>query len=169
MIESFSRSQFPKRKPGRPKGSVGGIEASKRRFWSRVRPGLPDECWPWLGKLDSQTGYAQFCWNAKKTSAHRFAWEVTFGPIPFGLFVCHKCDNRACQNPSHLWLGTASDNNKDMFRKGRNRNVGKPKITPDQGRLVRKLWIPYKMSIRKISERLGLPYRSCEYAVSKKH
>jgi hypothetical protein len=51
--------------------------------------------------------------------AHRAAWEVTFGPIPDGLFVCHSCDTPACVRPDHLFLGTLADNNLDMVGKMR--------------------------------------------------
>lgn len=55
----------------------------------------------------------------KKVRAHREAWEKANGPIPEGLFVLHKCDNRACREITHLFLGTHQDNMDDCVAKGR--------------------------------------------------
>jgi hypothetical protein len=162
------------RKIGRPKGSRNHKDLTpeeiKRQFWSHVKVGLPHECWPWTGYVERETGYGKFTWNTRPSSAHRFAWIATFGEIPFGLLVCHKCDNRVCQNPSHLWLGTIADNNRDMREKGRGAKPPRnDKITREEVKLVRKLWVPYKVSVRKISTMLKLPYKSVETAVSKTH
>lgn len=105
------------------------------RFWGKVIKGsAPDECWGWSGARAVTKylgGYGILGGGGRNRSpvgAHRVSWEIHFGPIPAGLLVCHKCDNPACANPAHLFLGTAQDNAIDCARKGRVRGgmpVGK--------------------------------------------
>lgn len=96
----------------------------------------PSGCWLWTGTVIAANGYGQI-WSGggdgKMISAHRAAWELSVGPIPVGLCVCHHCDTRLCVRPDHLFLGTYSDNAQDMIRKQRNQygeNHHNARLTP---------------------------------------
>ena len=88
------------------------------RFWDKVDIKGPDECWEWQA-MKYTCGYGSIWVVDKHVPAHRLAWELENGPIPFGLWVLHHCDNRSCVNPSHLFLGTRQDNIDDMVQKNR--------------------------------------------------
>ena len=82
------------------------------------------KCWNWTG-WTSSAGYGMIGNNYKDRGAHRYSWELSNGPISKGLCVLHKCDNPACINPDHLFLGTKGDNNRDRVKKGRDANSNK--------------------------------------------
>lgn len=110
------------------------------RFWSCVERKGPTECWEWqLGKSD--WGYGRFYPGKLKFLAHKFAYEVTKGPVPSGLYVLHSCDNRLCCNPAHLRAGTHLDNMRDMTDRGRargpSRNPSARKLSAEQVERIR--------------------------------
>ncbi len=108
-------------------------------FWSNVKK--QGDCLLWKGST-FQSGYGRVGIDYKSKRAHRVAFEYTYGAIPEGLVVCHKCDVRLCVNPSHLFLGTVLDNVEDKMNKNRQakgESMGRAKLTNTQVINLRKL------------------------------
>lgn len=99
---------------------------------------LRTKCWNWIGAMDGEPRdggnprgrYGRFAIDGySKVGAHRASYLLFKGEIPAGMQVCHSCDNQACVNPDHLWIGTLQQNMDDQVAKGRNavRNGFRPR------------------------------------------
>lgn len=96
------------------------------RFWSKVKVGRQDQCWPWVGSELNNQGYGRFCVQRSnqrvRILAHRLAYELHTGQSLEQQNLLHRCDNPPCCNPHHLRPGSQQDNIADMRAKGRNVN-----------------------------------------------
>jgi len=128
----------------------------------------------WRGSK-TQGGYGRFGNSVKfgTNVAHRISYIIHVGQIPPGLLVCHKCDNPPCVRPDHLFLGTAKDNNIDMFQKGRaNKLKGsahwKTSLTEKQVLEIRQKYKPRKYSSYRLGVEYGISQQTAHLIATKK-
>lgn len=111
------------------------------QFWKRVDKSNIDGCWLWTGSFQ-RYGIFHVSRKYQPRRAHRVSWMIHYGLIPKNMLVCHKCDNPPCVNPTHLFLGSITDNHRDMEIKGRiarGNKHGNSKITEQDVREIRQL------------------------------
>lgn len=99
------------------------MKSVEGRFHSRIQKNA-NGCWIWVGALvgGPRHFYGGIRIGGKTVRANRLSYEMHVGPIPAGMFVCHKCDVSKCVNPEHLFVGTHSENMIDSVVKKRHRN-----------------------------------------------
>lgn len=104
------------------------VETTARRFWQRVAKSDDASCWEWRGYRNPH-GYGQASYLSRVRLSHRIAFMLSSGTtIPRGMYVLHRCDNPACCNPGHLFLGNQQANIDDARQKGRLKNPTQMKL-----------------------------------------
>jgi hypothetical protein len=128
----------------------------KRRFWTKVQK--THSCWIWIGASGGDRGRAGFRdEKGRFQNAARVSWRIHNGPIPYGKCVLHRCDNGMCVRPSHLFLGTRGDNNRDRDLKGRTAkgtDFPQAKLTENQVKTIKRM--KNKCTRTEIAERFGV-------------
>jgi hypothetical protein len=138
----------------------------EERFWAKVE--ITSTCWVWRGG-PRRRRYADITverlgpkrWRTERIN--RVAWKLAYGPIPDGMYVCHKCDNPWCVRPSHLFLGTATDNMRDMAAKER----GTAKLTAVDVIEIRRLYAAGNITQKNLGDRFGVNRATISYALRK--
>jgi hypothetical protein len=148
-------------------------EAQLRRFWAKVDKGAGDGCWNWTARLSGKGmkrnsgGYGRIKINYRDLQAHRVSWVIHYGPVPDGLNVCHHCDNRRCVRPDHLFVGTDSDNMKDMHNKNRHPRRVPMKLNEASAAKIRKL-SSEGVAGYKLAKMFGVTNSTISYVINQK-
>lgn len=119
----------------------------RRPFWEKVQRGGDDQCWPWTG-FKKSSGHGATTYKSRPIHASRKAWILTHGPISSQVCVNHTCDNSACCNPKHMYLGTRSENMVDRWAKTppAERTFGRSRVLTQEQ--LAELWDMRKRDVR---------------------
>ena len=161
------------------------MNVSPERFFSHVEK--TSDCWKWVGAKNND-GYGNVNCGGTFHKAHRVSWFLHFGDIPFGMNILHKCDNPSCVRPSHLFVGSQTDNMRDCARKGRKacgdrhpfridrtlvargERAGKAKLKESEVLEIRNLYRPYsrEFSTPCLAKKYGVNTKSIHDIVTRK-
>ena len=151
------------------------------KFWARVDMRGDDECWNWTGAATS-SGYGNLTYCGTPTQAHRLAYALSVGGVAlqtgfrelgkakrYKRFVLHKCDNRLCCNPKHLFLGSMRTNQLDAYEKGRKvqprSEHANAKLTPEQVRDIRRRYDAGEVGQVALATEFGVSQRGISLVV----
>jgi predicted XRE-type DNA-binding protein len=141
------------------------------RFWTHVnRTDDCDACWLWTGYI-RENGYGIVGIKGKEYKAHRVSYFIEHGRIDNDRLVLHRCDVRACVNPSHLFLGTPKDNSQDAVKKGRNTKLygeqnGKAKLTRAAVLAIRRICKRGGVYQKTVAKQFGVSEATVSYVVN---
>ena len=134
------------------------MKTLERLLAKTVRSG---DCLLFTGCIN-KNGYGSFRFNGKTANVHKVSYILHHGDIPDGLVVMHSCDNRNCVEPTHLTLGTQSDNLRDMARKGRHHAIKIPndaiegiRKDPRSATVIAAEWGVHPTTIHKIKRNIN--------------
>lgn len=145
------------------------------RFWNKIRliGASDDECWVWT-RATTGMGHGVVRMDGANHGAHRIAYFLGKGTFDSRLNVCHACDNPPCCNPNHLWIGTQSDNLRDMFAKNRRPSAkgtrhASAKLNDDLVREIREIYARGGISTRALAVKYGVDYSGIHGIVTRKY
>jgi len=131
----------------------------QKRLWPHIKQSGVNQCWEWK-RAKTKAGYGLLTINYKNYYAHRLAWELSNNrKVPSGMFVCHTCDNPACCNPSHLFIGTQEDNLQDAKEKRRmphGEGHHSANLTGEDIRAIRNFAYGSELTRQQIADRFGI-------------
>jgi hypothetical protein len=135
----------------------------RERFDEKYKVDPITDCWLWTACVSSN-GYGLVKVGRRMIRAHRVSWELHCGDIPMGLYVLHHCDTPPCVNPTHLFLGTMADNNRDRDEKGRN---GKAVLSENDVIEIRRARDRGQIA-RQIAPRYGICRRAVQNVIARR-
>lgn len=152
----------------------GNVQSVVSRLLGGFDVDLDTGCWEWRGKPSGQ-GYGRLSVNGKPELVHRVSYEHFHGPTPDGVEVCHRCDNRICMNPDHLFLGTHHENVLDAQSKGRLVGASMPgesnpisRLTEDHVREIRRRYAAGGVTQRSLADEFGVDVTTVNLVVLRK-
>lgn len=162
---------YKARKRGEP------IVPIEERLYSHIKINEISGCWEWQGS--TRAGYGRLTIGSRKDGtrrivmAHRLSYELNYGEIPENMEICHKCDNRCCINPEHLFVGTHQDNMDDRERKGRNvvpygENNGMHKLTSEDVEKARLERMHLMTTYQALADKYGVSKKTIMNAIKGK-
>lgn len=137
------------------------LELPERFRWNVSVRG-PDDCWEWTASVQG-AGYGQY--GSPQRTTHRYVYQQLIGPLAPGRCVLHRCDNRRCVNPAHLFEGTHADNARDAAEKGRKGQ----RLKGCQARMIRHLYEEMETTEVHLARLYGISQPAVAHIVTRRY